>query len=82
MIERADRSWGPMSPEISIPVPPPRETRFHATLSGVARWSSVLATLLVVGVIVGEVDEAAVLAATPLVLGDRTALLFRVLVRR
>ncbi|MEV4942886.1 hypothetical protein [Streptomyces zaomyceticus] len=71
-----------MSPEISIPVPPPLETRFHATLSGAARWSSVLATLLVLGVMLGAVDEAAVLAATPLVLGDRSALLFRVLLRR
>ncbi|WP_354384328.1 hypothetical protein [Streptomyces sp. PvR034] len=71
-----------MTPENSIPVPPPLETRFHVLLCGVVRWSSALTTLLVVGVVAGHVDEAAVLAATPLVLSDRTALLFRVLLRR
>lgn len=82
MIERAGRPWRPMTPEISIPVPPVPETRMHAILSGLARWSSVLTTLLVVGVVVGQVDEAAVLAATPLVLSDRTCLIFKVLLRR
>ncbi|MEU7506397.1 hypothetical protein [Streptomyces lavendulae] len=46
------------------------------------RWSSLLTTLLVVGVVTGQLDESAVLAATPLVLSDRTALLFRVALRR
>ncbi|WP_407841372.1 hypothetical protein ACE1OC_41095 [Streptomyces sp. DSM 116496] len=82
MIERADRPDRPVAPEISIPAPHLLETRLYAVLSGMARWSSVLTTVLVVAVTAGWVDEAGVLAATPLVYGDRTVLLFRVLLRR
>lgn len=82
MIERASRPLRPVIPRFSIPVPPPLETHFRAFFSGVVRWSSLLTTLLVVGVVTGQLDESAVLAATPLVLNDRTALLFRVALRR
>ncbi|WP_330334810.1 hypothetical protein OHS33_37060 [Streptomyces sp. NBC_00536] len=82
MIERVGRPLRPMTPEIIIPIPPAPETRFHTILSGVARWSSVLTTLLVVGVVVGEVDEATVFAVAPLVFSDRTGLVFAALLRR